>query len=424
MQTEGRISRRRLLQLTTRAAGALGVAVVADWWAPGLTHAATSPADDFGDLLPADANGLMLPPGFSSRIVATSGKTVGATKYLWHANPDGGAIFATPDSGWIYVSNKESAFGWGGASAIRFRADGSIVDAYSILRKTSRNCAGGSTPWNTWLSCEETEAGQVYECDPFKPGSQGRVIAGLGTFRHEAAAVDLIHKTVYLTEDQPNGLLYRFTPNRYPDLQTGILEAAEILDKDNLGPIAPGQKRALAWHRIANPNPAKGGGHDLSKLSVDQLATRFQAPGATVFNGGEGCWIRGSQVYFATKGDNRVWVLDSDRDRIEIVYDLATHDHPEQSEPTLSNVDNVFASKTGDVYVAEDPGRLQIVALTAAGNVRPVLRLTGRFFTELTGPAISPDGSRLYFSSQRNPGTTYEVQGPFSGASADTTGRG
>jgi secreted PhoX family phosphatase len=76
-------------------------------------------------------------------------------------------------------------------------------------------------------------------------------------------------------------------------------------------------------------------------------------------------------------------------------------------------VDNVFAAPNGDVYVAEDPGNIQLVALTRSGNVRPIVQVTGQDGSEVTGPALSPDGQRLYFSSQRNPGTTYELTGPF-----------
>jgi hypothetical protein len=403
------LSRRTLLRRGAQAGGALGVGLLADALAPAVARA--SGADDFGPLQPPDASGLMLPPGFTSRVVAVSDAAVGSTSHVWHRDPDGGATFATPDGGWIYVSNSERTGTSGGVGAIRFAADASIAAAYSILTGTARNCAGGPTPWGTWLSCEEVVGGRVYECDPFEPGSQGALRAALGTFNHEAAAVDPVHQTVYLTEDQSDGLLYRFTPSSYPSLGAGVMEAAEILDPGGQGPIEPGEVRGLAWHVVPFPSPAGGGSQNPNFVPLSGRATRYQVPGATPFAGGEGCWYTAGLVHFATKFDNRVWRLNTVTDQISIVYDLDT-----TGSPVLSGVDNVYAASTGDVYVAEDGGNLEIVALTPTGAVKPIVRLTGVSGTEITGPALSPDGTRLYFSSQRNPGVTYEVTGPFAPA--------
>jgi secreted PhoX family phosphatase len=250
--------------------------------------------------------------------------------------------------------------------------------------------------------------GEVYECDPFSPSSQGVVRPALGVFNHEAAAVDPVFEQIYETEDRSDGLLYRFTPAVYPDLTAGTLEAAEILDPGGDGAIAPNQVRPLAWHVVSNPSPSGGGVQNAAHLPVAERATRYQVPQATVFNGGEGCWFQGGLVYFSTKGDTRVWVLNTVDDTVEMVYDHAT-----SSDPVLTNVDNVYATAVGDVYVAEDPGNLQIVALTPSGAVKPIVQVTGQTGTEIAGPALSPDGTRLFFSSQRNPGTTYQVTGPF-----------
>lgn len=331
-----------------------------------------------------------IPTGARLRIVARSGQqAVSTSDYRWHSAPDGGACFACEDGGWIYVSNSEKSNRRGGVGALRFDAQAKVVDSYSILAGTSRNCAGGRSLWNTWLSCEENgEAGQVYECDPFgkKPA---RVLPALGSFNHEAVAMDPVSGMAYLTEDTKDGCLYRFVPVKFGDLTKGVLQVAVL------------KGRTLAWLPVPDP-------------SAKQDPLREQVPHAARFQGGEGIVHGKGFIYFTTKHDDRVWSLELETQTLAIEYDASQH-----LNPVLTGVDNIEISPNGELLVAEDGGDMQIVAINKTGDALPLLGLHEQNDSEITGPAFSPDGSKLYFSSQRGfsgnseDGITYELSLPW-----------
>jgi secreted PhoX family phosphatase len=355
---------------------------------------------NLGPLQAANAFGMRLPAGFTGELIAQSNKKVRRANgtecaYDWHIFPDGGACFPTDDGGWIYTSNSEVPFGGGGAGAIRFDSEGGIVDAYSILTGTTSNCAGGPTPWGTWLSCEEYSGGRVFECDIY--GRTAAILCeGLGKFRHEAAAVDPINGHIYMTEDEPDGRFYRYTPSEIDsdgrmNLQKGLLEVAIVDLNGN-----------VSWAALENPTPG-----------FFATPTRKQIKNSRAFGGGEGIWYHEGMVYFTSKDDNRVWSYSTNEQALGIVYDKKT-----SKNAILSGVDNVVVSKDGHILVAEDGDDMQIVVLGPYGDVYPLVQLVNQNHSEITGPAINPLNNRLYFSSQRGvkggleaTGVTYQILG-------------
>jgi len=423
------VDRRRFLLLSLAASGSLTLG--RGLLAPAFAAPAQPGDSPYGPLGAPDANGLRLPEGFSSRIVRQWGQPIGGTTELPMPFPDGGATFPTGDGGWILVSNSENPppvdqlaplgiTGLGGVQAIRFAPDGTIVDARTILSGSRSNCAGGVTPWGTWLSCEEVDdagdparSGRVFECDP-TGATPARELPALGSFKHENATVDPERRQVYLSEDLADGLFYRFTPTAYPDLSAGVLEAARLADDGT-----------VTWLPIADPTCSQG------------TPCRRQAPGATTFASGEGCAYDGGMVFLTTKGDDRVWVYDVEAARMEVLYDAADF-----VDPVLTGVDHLIVQTgTGNLLVAEDGGDMQVVMIRRDDfTVFPVLQMTGPqhgqqlpgpfgaipIYSEVSGLAFDPSGERLYCNSQRGlvGGITYEIRGPWHQVAPTRRGRG
>ncbi len=299
------------------------------------------------------------------------------------------------DGGWILTANSETApHEGGGASMIRFDSAGNIVDARRILSLTNNNCAGGPTPWGTWLSCEEWGGGFVHECDP--TGSNPAIARpAMGQFTHEAVTVDPERECLYMTEDETDGCFDRFTPRDYPDLSLGTLEVCIV--------AADG---AVSWAPV---------------VPAGLPPTRYQgaALGATAFAGGEGIWFDSGTANFTTKGDKRVWAFDARASRIEVIYDP---DQAGDGSP-LKSVDNVTVdARTGDVYVCEDGDNFELILISPEREVASFVRLDPAVHgapgtNETTGVVFSPDDSRMYFGVQRSfgAGAIYELSGPWRG---------
>lgn len=347
-----------------------------------------------GCALPTDPESetrILVPEGFEPRLVARTGyPSTPASDYLWHRSPDGGACFDAGDGGWIYVSNSEASKVDGGVGALRFDVNGVVGDSYPILTDSRKNCSGGPTPWDTWLSCEEVDYGVVWECDPFGIMAP-RAYSTMGRFEHESACVDPLTRQIYLTEDHRKGCLYRFTPDAAlapgtPDLDSGILEVALVTGG------------FVGWERIPDPRAISG-------------SLRDQVAGASRFAGGEGIDIFDRYLRLTTKYDNRVWQLNLVDDSLEAIQHL---------EGRVNDVDDLTHTPDGRILLAED-GPLMRILYLAEADASPVtlVQLPDHGHSEITGLAFDPTGMRLYFSSQRGStdrgafGLTFELRGDF-----------
>jgi len=383
---------------------------------------------------------LALPDGFDYWVVSPAGDALSDGVNTVPGAHDGMAAFRGPYGSMILVRNHELSTGgiktavpsgatydttrFGGTTTLVLDNQGQLVSHLGSLAGTERNCAGGPTPWDTWLTCEETFStgnarhGYVFE---IPAGGEGlpQPIVEMGRFSHEAAAVDPATGYVYLTEDRGDSLFYRFRPNVYGNLRSGgVLEALRLRDfptgvntganfRDYLF-----QPLAAEWVTIEQPDPA-------SESNGQSTRAQGIARGAARFVRGEGAWWGNGKVYFvSTSGGNDGGGQVFAYDPLDGTLTLFVEALRDPNDPALADnsgfivaaPDNVTVGPDGRLYLCEDgSGVEKVVGVNHNGELYETARNVLNS-SEFCGACFSHDG-RFMFVNVQSPGLTCVIRG-------------
>lgn len=438
-------------------------------WLQGPLQAATRTTAEagYGALL-ADPKGILnLPKGFTYKILSQRGDKMDDGLILPGA-PDGMAAFAGKNGRVIVVRNHENspdrfengAFGSTNELLDKVKADrfydygskkvpalggtstfvynprtGEIEKQFLSLAGTVRNCAGGPTPWNSWLTCEEStirvgayegagekDHGYVFEvpatekvglCDPLP-------IKDMGRFNHEAVAVDPRTGIVYLTEDRGDSLIYRYIPNTPGKLLNGgKLQALAIVDRKSFD--------TRNWESLTTPKLPLRQSVEVEWIDIDNVESpeddlRYQGfnKGAAVFARGEGMWYGKNEIYFACTNGGHIsngqvfrYIPGSEegkadesksRGRLELFAES-------QDKEILKNCDNLTVAPWGDVVLCEDASHPFLVGITPQGEYYKLGENVG-YKAEFAGGVFSPSGETFFVNIQ-GAGLTLAITGPW-----------
>lgn len=304
-----------------------------------------------------------------------------------------------------------------------------VEHEFLSLIGTVRNCAGGVTPWNTWLSCEEdvSTAGNQFNKNhgynfEVPANEDGGLIdpiplKAMGRFYHEAAAIHPTTGIVYQTEDRDDSLFYRFLPKQYGDLKKGgRLQALCLTEikhfdtrnwQDTHMPL--NTKYEVAWVDLEGVDS-----------DIDDLRYRGYSLGAARFARGEGNYFSEGEVYFTCTSGGKKKLGQVFR-YIPSPYEGQPREKDQpptlelfvesNNERLLRNCDNLTATKLGDLIICEDRRDPRLLGITPDGQIYHLAQNIG-YPSEFTGVSFSPDGNTMFVNIQ-SPGLTLAITGPW-----------
>jgi secreted PhoX family phosphatase len=419
--------------------------------APAPIRRAARGAGGYGELVAAGPE-LALPAGFTYSVVSRSGRPMSDGVPTPTAF-DGMAAFALPNGGVRLIRNHENrdlpadaklkgspttaydptAGACVTSLELRLAADGTpqLVRDFVSLNGTSINCAGGPTPWGSWLTCEETTEGRqmgwekdhgyIFEIPASAESTvKAEPLKAMGRFVHEAVAVDPATGIVYETEDRMLAGFYRFIPKERGVLRAGgTLQMLAIAGRPNFDTVdgqEVGAELPVQWVDIRNPDPGALWGED-----NNVFAQGFTAGGAR-FSRLEGCWYGDRSVYFhATNGGDarlgQVWryrpgSTAADGGTLALVFESPSAD-------VLNAPDNITVSPRGGVVICEDNTAPFVRGLARDGAIFDLAKNLANS-TEFAGACFSPDGRILFVNimgsttdAGPDQGMTLAIRGPW-----------